>query len=274
MRWQQGRRSSNVEDRRSARIGLMGGGGSMFALALLVFLAGGDPTGLLIEGASQTIQSSFQKLSPEQQSEQSDFTSVVLGNTEDIWQQIFQEHGHVYRDPKLVLYSGVVDSACGQASAAVGPFYCPLDQKVYLDLNFFYDLEYKIDAPGDFARAYVIAHEVGHHVQNLQGVLRNISQEQGNSSEATANQLSVKTELQADCYAGIWASRSQSRFDMIEAGDIDEALKAASQIGDDRLQQESQGYVVPDSFTHGSSEQRNQAFRRGFETGKIEDCAF
>lgn len=269
MRWQHGRRSSNIEDRRGARTGIVGGGGGLLVLALVVFLMGGDPTSLLIQGASTTFTES---VSPEEQQEQTEFVSVVLGSTEDAWQQIFAANREAYRDPKLVLFSGMVESQCGLAQSAVGPFYCPLDQRVYLDLTFFRDLEKQLGAPGDFARAYVIAHEVGHHVQTLMGTSAAVREQQGSLPEREANLLSVRLELQADCYAGVWAHFAGAEYQMLEPGDIEEALNAASQIGDDRLQERSQGYVVPDSFTHGSSAQRHSWFRRGFDSGDPGAC--
>jgi predicted metalloprotease len=273
MRWQHGRRSTNIQDRRGSGVALAGGGGGVLLLALLVFLAGGDPTGLLIEGASRTFQSSFQqKLSPEQQEVQADFVSVVLGSTEDVWQRVFEREGWRYTPPVLVLFSNTVDSACGTANSAVGPFYCPLDRKIYLDLNFFHDLEHQLDAPGDFARAYVIAHEVGHHIQETRGILEQVRRRQQALPQDEANRVSVRAELQADCLSGVWAAHAQSGFNMIEAGDIEEALNAASQIGDDRLQQRTQGYVVPDAFTHGSAEQRYRWFNRGFQQGDVDAC--
>lgn len=267
MRWQQSRRSSNVEDRRGARVAV--GGGGLAVAALVIFLLGGDPTSLLIDSAGQYFSAN---ISSEEQQEQADFVSAILGGTEDSWNKIFQQEGKDYVEPTLVLFSGIVSSSCGTAQSAIGPFYCPLDQKVYLDLSFFYDLEHKLDAPGDFARAYVVAHEIGHHVQKLQGTSDRIQEEQRSASAKDANQLSVRLELQADCYAGIWAHFAQVDYQMLEAGDVEEALNAASQIGDDRLQEQGQGYVVPDSFTHGTSAQRHSWFQRGLKSGKIADC--
>jgi predicted metalloprotease len=237
-------------------------------MAIVVFLLGGDPTALLErEGRSLT-----RSINPSEQQEQVDFVSVVLGSTEDVWSDIFRRTSATYRAPALVMFSNAVDSGCGLAQSAVGPFYCPLDSKVYLDLGFFYDLQYQLDAPGDFARAYVIAHEVGHHVQNLLGRADLVHQAQARASEKEANQLSVRLELQADCYAGIWAHFAQAEYQMLEPGDIEEALNAASQIGDDRLQAQGQGYVVPDSFTHGSSAQRYKWFQTGYRSGVLSDC--
>ncbi|MEZ0260240.1 MAG: neutral zinc metallopeptidase [Alphaproteobacteria bacterium] len=272
MRWEQGRRSSNIEDRRSGGGGggvRIAGGGGVLLLALLVYLGGGDPTSILINA---TQMNSAPRLSPEQEAQQKDFVSSVLANTEDVWGAIYREQGGSYRAPVLVLFSGAVESACGTASAAVGPFYCPVDQKVYLDLSFFHDLANQLNAPGDFARAYVVAHEIGHHVQLLEGTAARVRTEQQRLPESAGRALSVKMELQADCYAGVWAAHAQAKFDMIEPGDIDEALNAASQIGDDRLQRQSQGYVVPDAFTHGSAAQRHDWFARGFREGKTAAC--
>ncbi|PZQ45057.1 MAG: hypothetical protein DI551_08605 [Micavibrio aeruginosavorus] len=253
MRWENFRRSSNVSDRRSMGAKtVVGGSGGLFAMALLVWALGGDPTSLLMEGVSRTIQQSAKKpsqLSPEQQNE--------LGSTEDVWGQIVQN----YPAPRMVLYAGATDTQCGTGQSAMGPFYCPLDQTVYLDLDFFYELEHKLKAGGDFARAYVIAHEIGHHIQNLQGKL----------NPNRSNAESVKTELQADCYAGVWAYHV-GEFGALESGDLEEALNAAEQIGDDKLQERSQGFAVPDSFTHGSSAQRVKAFKQGFDSGDPRNC--
>jgi hypothetical protein len=268
MRWQDLRRSSNVEDRRGSGAKVVtGGAGGVFAMALIVYLLGGDPTSLIMEGVGRTIatsQSHQSQLTPEQQNEQADFTAAVLGSTEDAWGALFSQQGQMYEVPRLVLFAGAVDSACGMAQSAMGPFYCPLDKRVYLDLDFFHELEAKFGAPGDFARAYVIAHEVGHHVQNLEGTLADTSRKRNND-------ISVRTELQADCYAGVWAA-STAMSNTLEPGDIEEALRAASMIGDDHLQKEAQGFAVPDSFTHGSSAQRVTWFRKGFESGSMKAC--
>lgn len=264
MQWRGLRRSANLEDRRGNGRTVAGGAGGIFVMALVVYLLGGDPTSLLMEGVGRTIQgsSSYQStLTPEEQTEQADFTAAVLGSTEDVWTQIYQDRGKTYVMPDLVLFAGAVDSACGLAQAAMGPFYCPLDSKVYLDLDFFSELEKNLGAPGDFARAYVIAHEIGHHVQNLEGTLGSF----GNRS----NEQSVRTELQADCYAGVWAAQAAPS---LEDGDIEEALRAADMIGDDRLQKQAQGFAVPDSFTHGSSAQRMSWFRKGFAGGEMAAC--
>jgi uncharacterized protein len=200
------------------------------------------------------------------------FVSVVLANTEDTWQDLFKQYGQRYDDPKLVLFSGAVRSACGLGQSAMGPFYCPGDEKVYIDLDFYQELKSRFRAPGDFAQAYVIAHEIGHHVQKLLGIMDQVEAVRQRMGSAEANALQVRVELQADCFAGVWANRTQESQNIIEPGDIDEALNAASAIGDDRIQRQTQGYVVPDSFTHGSSEQRVRWFRRGYEGGKLEGC--
>ncbi len=260
MRWDNFRRSSNISDRRGMGVKTVGGAGGIFAMALLVWALGGDPTSLLMEGVSRTVQQSTSRpseLTEQQQTEQADFASAVLGSTEDVWGSLAQN----YPAPQMVLYAGATDTACGTGQAAMGPFYCPLDRSVYLDLDFFYDLEHKLKAEGDFAKAYVIAHEVGHHIQNLQGSL----------AGRRTNAESVKTELQADCYAGVWAHHV-NEFGALEQGDLEEAIRAAGQVGDDRLQESRQGYAVPDSFTHGSADQRMTAFKKGFESGSPKAC--
>lgn len=260
MRWESSRRSGNIINMRGK--GAAAGGGGMFILALVVYLLGGNPMPYLMEGVSRTVQnySAESSLPPEQEAAQVDFVSAVLGSTEDVWAEQFQTQGATYQQPELVLFTGRVNSACGSASAAAGPFYCPYDRRIYLDLGFFQELEDRHNAPGDFARAYVIAHEVGHHIQNLTGQLK----DQRNKS--------VAIELQADCLAGIWAHDAGQTYNLVEDGDIEEALNAASQIGDDVLQRQQQGYVVPDSFTHGSSAQRYAAFKRGYDSGNINAC--
>ena len=276
MRWQLGRRSTNVEDRRrggGAPVMVGGGGLGVLVLAIIVMLLGGDPTVILNQGVSTgSGPVPNQQLPPGQEDELVDFVSVVLADTEDTWHQIFQENGATYQEPKLVIFSGVVQSDCGQAQSAMGPFYCPADQKVYIDLSFYNDLKNRHGAPGDFAQAYVIAHEVGHHVQNLVGTSGEVQRAKQQVSQVQANQLSVRLELQADCYAGVWANRAEKARNILEQGDIEEALRAASAIGDDRLQSQFQGRVVPDSFTHGSSEQRVRWFGRGIQSGDIRQC--
>lgn len=264
MKWRMGRRSGNIEDRRGLGGKAAGGGVGLLALAVIVALMGGDPTALLFEGVNRSLQS--QAPSPFTQAEQDemlDFASVILADTEDSWTRRFAQEGLTYEPPTLVVFSGAVDSACGTASSAVGPFYCPLDRNLYLDLDFFHQLSARHDAPGDFAQAYVIAHEIGHHVQNLTGDL----QLEGRPS----NDDSVRTELMADCYAGLWAHDTAQK-NWLETGDVEEALRAASQIGDDTLQKQSQGFAVPDSFTHGSAEQRLQAFQKGLAQGDRAAC--
>jgi predicted metalloprotease len=206
------------------------------------------------------------------ENESADFVSVVLADTEDTWVTIFRENGRVYKQPRLVLFKGSVESACGYAQAAMGPFYCPGDEKVYIDLDFYNELKNQLGAPGDFAQAYVIAHEVGHHVQNLLGTSAEVQRIQQQSSEVTANKYSVMLELQADCYAGVWANHADKQRQIIEEGDIGEAMNAAEKIGDDALQKQSQGYVVPDAFTHGTSAQRMKWFNAGFVSGDISSC--
>lgn len=278
MRWERGRRSSNVEDRRAGgmRTGLVGGGGLMtLVLVLVAMYFGVDPSLLLQEmpaGSGTPVPADAPAGSPEAPDTMRDFVSVVLADTEDTWQPLFAAQNRRYEEPSLVLFSGQVNSACGMATAAVGPFYCPGDSKVYIDLAFFADLRDRFDAPGDFAQAYVIAHEVGHHVQNLLGTSAKVQRARGQQSETGANALSVRLELQADCYAGIWAYHADSSRQLLEAGDIDEGLAAASAIGDDRLQMQARGYVSPDSFTHGSAEQRVRWFRKGYASGLPDSC--
>ena len=284
MRWDQLRRSDNVEDRRglSGRTMALGGGGvGVIIIALIVMLLGGDPSQLLQNvqstggGQSSSVQpggaagQGQPQFSPEEQ-QLKDFVSAILGSTEDVWGQIFQRNGMSYKRPKLVLFTGEVQSACGFASAASGPFYCPADQNVYIDLAFYQELKNRFKAPGDFAQAYVIAHEVGHHVQNLLGTSDKVHQARSQLGEAEYNQLSVRLELQADYYAGVWAYHAQKQFpNVIEPGDLEEALNAASAIGDDKIQMQSRGYVVPDAFTHGTSAQRVRWFRKGFQSGDM-----
>lgn len=278
MDWGNGRRSTNVEDRRGMRVStpLVGGGIGTIVLALLVAFLGGDPSVVLQQGADNRSQPAPvdqpQVKGPSTRDEMADFVSVVLADTEDTWKELFRQSGGTYVEPKLVLFSDAVKSACGRASSAVGPFYCPSDQKVYIDLAFYRDLQTKYNAPGDFAQAYVVAHEVGHHVQNLLGVSDKVRSLQSRASRTEANQLSVRLELQADCFAGVWGHHAQRSRQILEQGDVEEALNAASSIGDDRLQGQSKGSVSPESFTHGSSEQRVRWFKRGLETGDPEQC--
>jgi predicted metalloprotease len=247
------------------------GGGFMIVLLLLGLLFGADPMALL-ETVSTTagppVTEGPAPNTPEENAK-ADFVSAVLGETEDVWREQFAVLGATYQEPTLVLFSGVVQSACGTAQSAMGPFYCPGDRKVYLDMSFFDELSRRFGAPGDFAAAYVIAHEVGHHVQNLMGTTDKMQALRGRLSEREYNQMSVRLELQADFYAGVWAHHAQKARQILEAGDIEEGLNAASAIGDDRLQRRSQGHVVPDAFTHGTSEQRVRWFRKGLETGDV-----
>jgi uncharacterized protein len=273
MRWRDRRESENVEDQRStSRKGLAVGGGiglGTLVLVVVSLLLGVDPRNFIEQPSPDSSPGveSGRPANPEEE-ELKKFVGVVLADTEDVWKEIFRQGGRQYKEPTLVLFSDQVRSACGIAGSAVGPFYCPGDEKVYIDLAFYHELRSRFRAPGDFAQAYVIAHEIGHHIQNLLGTMDKVNRLQSGMSEAEANQLSVRLELQADFYAGVWANYAEKKG-ILEAGDLEEALKAATAIGDDRLQRESQGYVVPDSFTHGTSEQRVRWFRRGFETGDI-----
>ena len=252
--------------------GLVVGGGGLGALVILAIalFTGIDPRELM--QAAPTEASGPQGGAPPADDPQAQFVSVILADTEDAWQQLMPRLGREYQEPRLVLFSDAVASACGTASAAVGPFYCSRDSTVYLDMTFFADLEQRFGAPGDFARAYVIAHEVGHHVQNLLGISEQVQQQQARGGEEEANALSVRLELQADCFAGVWGNHAKQERDFLESGDIEEALQAASAIGDDRLQRETRGHVVPESFTHGSSAQRVEWFRRGLESGDPQVC--
>jgi uncharacterized protein len=301
MRWDDFRRSDNVEDARDESggygmpgggggIGLPGGGlgiGTIIVLGLIGWALGIDPR--LLIGGAEIIAGSGGNSGYEQQAprpsrsgaptdSQGQFVAAVLGDTEDTWTEIFAQNGQRYRKPRLVLYAGSLPTPCAYAQSAMGPFYCPRDERVYLDTSFFRDMQRKFractgDKACEFAEAYVIAHEVGHHVQNLLGILPRVQAAQQNAgSRAQANQIQVRTELQADCLAGVWAARSNKRRNFIEAGDVDQALQTATAIGDDRLQKQSQGYVVPDSFTHGSSEQRRRWFMTGFQNGTVAAC--
>jgi uncharacterized protein len=283
MWWREGRRSDNIEDRRGVslprgvRVGGAGGLGVLILVVLAMFL-GIDPRDLLQEGPS--VDSPYVSVPPSQgpggavsgHDELRDFVAVVLGDTEDTWQEVFRRAGQTYAPPKLVLFSGAVESACGIAGAAIGPFYCPLDRKVYLDLSFFEELRERFRAPGDFAQAYVIAHEVGHHVQHLLGISQRVQALRSQLSSAEANQLSVRLELQADCLAGVWGHHANKARRMLDAADVEEGLNAASALGDDRIQRRAQGYSVPESFTHGSAAQRARWFRQGFAGGDPERC--
>jgi predicted metalloprotease len=274
MRWEGRRESQNVEDRRGMRFGRAGGIGlGTIVLALVAAYFGVDPS-VVLQGTQPSQQQGEQvpyNESPEE-AQKRKFVSVVVADTEDAWTALFAAAGQTYEKPTLVLFSGAVQSACGFAEAAVGPFYCPGDRQVYIDLSFYDELQNRFGAPGDFAQAYVVAHEVGHHVQTLLGISeRNMAARQ-RASAGEANELSVRQELQADCFAGIWAHNADRSRQLLESGDIEEGLNAAAAIGDDRLQKQSRGYVSPESFTHGSSEQRVRWFKRGFESGQMESC--
>jgi uncharacterized protein len=274
MRWQDERRSENVEDRRSIRPAGMaiGGGIGTLIILLVAVLLGADPRQILhlLQNNQQAAPPQVNQPVNHADDERVDFVKAVLGDTEDVWHDLFRQMDLEYKNPKLVLYSDAVKTeGCGLASSAVGPFYCPRDEQVYLDLGFFREMKQRFNAPGDFAQAYVIAHEVGHHVQNLLGIGERVRGLQARSSQEEANQLSVRLELQADFLAGVWAHHAQRSRQILEAGDVESALRAATAIGDDTLQKKAQGYVVPDSFTHGTSEQRVRWFRLGLKTGDV-----
>ncbi|NLX14994.1 MAG: metalloprotease [Phycisphaerales bacterium] len=279
MRWKNDRQSENVEDRRgmpvTGRTMIAGGGAGVIILLLVGLFFGVDPSQLLtnLQSMPEGVPADATPVGPIQTGDPDDelakFVSVVLADTEDVWNEIFRGMGRDYREPKLVLFSGVVNSACGTAESAMGPFYCPGDEKVYIDLSFYRDLKDRFQAPGDFAQAYVIAHEVGHHVQNLLGIMESVHGRRGRLSEEEYNKLLVRLELQADFLAGVWANHANRMKQIIEPGDVEEALNAATAIGDDRLQQKSRGYVTPDSFTHGTSAQRMRWFRHGLVTGDL-----
>jgi len=270
MRWRGERQSSNIEDRRglTPKIAVGGGLGTLVVI-IIALLFGADPRQLLEQvpnSPTSEVQSSRPVNAEEEELKQ--FVSVVLAKSEDVWNDVFRQNGRQYREPTLVLFSDQVRSACGMAGAAVGPFYCPADEKVYIDLAFYEELRRRFQAPGDFAQAYVVAHEVGHHVQNLLGISDRVDAMRGRVSEAETNRLSVRLELQADFFAGVFARYVQNQG-MLEAGDIEEALRAASAVGDDTIQRRTTGYIVPDSFTHGTSEQRLRWFKKGYETGDM-----
>ncbi|MBL6076642.1 neutral zinc metallopeptidase [Belnapia sp. T18] len=277
------RESGNIEDRRGSGgrgglpIGVAGGGLGTIALVLVALFFGVDPSVILSGGGGGQPDAPVARQegggSPDAADDgQRRFVAQVLATTEDVWTEAFRRGGNTYQPPNLVLFSGTTQSGCGTAQTATGPFYCPLDQKVYLDTAFFREMERRLGAPGDFARAYVIAHEVGHHVQNQIGVLRRVEAERRGMGEAESNALQVRVELQADCFSGVWANRTQQTRRVLEQGDIEEGLNAAAAVGDDRLQRRSRGVVVPESFTHGSSAQRVQWFRRGLEAGDPQAC--
>lgn len=273
MKWRGRRESGNVEDRRgmSAGRGIALGGGGIIIVIIISLLLGKNPLEVL-QLVGQQGGPATEQLSPAEQAaddEAAAFVKVVLADNEDVWHRIFSEEGWTYEEPVLVLFRGSVESACGNASSAVGPFYCPADQKMYIDLSFYEELKNRFNAPGDFAMAYVIAHENGHHIQKLLGISDKVNKLRAQLSETEFNKLSVKMELQADFLAGVWAHHAQQMKAILESGDIEEALNAANAIGDDKLQQQSQGYVVPDAFTHGTSEQRMYWFKKGFDTGDV-----
>lgn len=290
MKWENNRKSSNIEDRRNESSSNLGSnqnnsimiflpiikmligtkiGRIILIIGVLAYFMGYNPLSLLDMNNTST---SSQVINTQKDDKSAQFVSAVLAQTEDVWTNVFKKYNSTYTEPKLVLFRNYVKSACGNASSQTGPFYCSVDQKVYLDLSFFDELAKRHDAPGDFAQAYVIAHEIGHHVQNISGVISKVQKAKENLSESKANTLQVKVELQADCYAGLWAYYSKKDFNSLEEGDIQEALNAASAIGDDTLQKKAQGYVVPDAFTHGSSVQRMTWFKKGFENGTLESC--
>lgn len=276
MDFRNGRESSNVEDRRGqGGRGLRGGGKigiGTIVLALVAMYFGIDPSVVLNTAMNEPAPVESTQTRPTSENAQARFVSMVLADTEDTWRVIFQQGGATYREPRLVLYTGATRSACGVGQAEMGPFYCPADAKVYLDLAFFDELHHRFGAPGDFAQAYVIAHEIGHHVQNLLGISDKVQQARGRVSEREANLLSVRLELQADCLAGIWAHHANRSRSVLEAGDIEEGLAAASAVGDDHIQKRSRGYAVPDSFTHGSAEQRRRWFAIGLQQGQFKAC--
>ena len=294
MKWEDNRRSSNVEDRRDESPSNFGSkqnnsmmmllpvikmligtkiGRIILVVGVIAYFMGFNPLALLDMGTTtQNNTSSSQVINTQKDDKSAQFVSAVLAQTEDIWTDVFKKYNANYVEPKLVLFRNSVKSGCGFASSQTGPFYCPADQKVYLDLSFFDELAKRHDAPGDFAQAYVIAHEIGHHVQNITGTISKVENVKQGLSDAKENALQVKVELQADCYAGLWAYHSKKDFNSIEEGDIQEALNAASAIGDDTLQKKAQGYVVPDSFTHGSSSERMAWFKKGFQNGTLESC--
>jgi predicted metalloprotease len=280
MRWRDSRRSSNVEDYRGRSFGVgsglkLGLGGIL--VLVVAYFFGVDPREMLgLLESTGSLQEESAPAAPMDPNappdEASDFVSAVLGETEDVWGEIFQSSGAQYVPPRLALFTDQVRSACGFAQAASGPFYCPADQKVYIDLGFFRQLEGEFKAPGDFAQAYVLAHEVGHHVQNLLGTSEQVQVSRRRQSEEQANRMSVLLELQADCYAGVWAHHAERERQILEPGDIEEGLRAASAVGDDTIQRRMQGYVVPESFTHGTAQQRMGWFTRGLDSGSVKAC--
>ena len=279
MRWQGRKRSANVEDRRGRMGGIPGGAGGIGGLGLIIIVLlalffGIDPSFLLQNVGSSGGNVPTQQQGPRSPEEEklAEFVSVVLADTEETWSSIFAKANQSYREPKLVLYTGAIPSACGMGQAAMGPFYCPGDEKVYLDLSFFNELKRRFGAPGDFAQAYVVAHEVGHHVQNLLGISEQVQRERQRLSQTRGNALSVRLELQADCLAGVWANQAGRMRNLLEQGDLEEGLNAASAIGDDRLQRQATGTVSPESFTHGTSKQRVHWFKTGLQAGDVNVC--
>jgi len=277
MRLEDGRESDNVEDRRGESGRRIGGGHigiGTIVIALAAWYFGFDPREVLqtVDQFQQQAPNATPAAAPPANDEQARFVSMVLADTETTWHAIFEAGGKQYREPKLVLFSGSYPTACGMGEAAMGPFYCPPDQKVYIDLTFYEQLKSRFQAPGDFAQAYVIAHEVGHHVQNLLGIADKVQRARARLSEAQANALSVRVELQADCFAGLWANHADTARHVLESGDVEEALRAATAIGDDMLQKQARGYAVPETFTHGTAEQRVRWFRRGLESGSMKSC--
>ncbi len=274
MKYKGRRQSTNVEDLRGSSsgrsVGLKGGIIGTLAIALVVYLLGGNPMDVLQMRQGETEMTTEEVVLSEKEQEMTEFVSVVLADTEEVWGKIFKDFGSTYRHPKLVLFRSAVSSACGYAQSATGPFYCPGDEKVYLDLDYLEALQRKLGATGDFAVAYIIAHEVGHHVQLLMGTMNEVTQAQRLArSQSQANELTVRMELQADFFAGVWIHHAQKMFNIMEQGDLEEALNAASSVGDDRIQKQTQGYVVPDSFTHGTSTQRKGWLAKGIQTGDI-----
>jgi predicted metalloprotease len=277
MRWRGGRRSSNIEDRRGQRAApkLLGGGIGTIVLVLVAMYFGVDPTPLLqgMQSGGQASSTGTQPSAEDLKNDPlADMVSAVIADTEDVWHEIFASQGQRYQEPTLVIFRGATRSACGLGQAAMGPFYCPADKKAYIDLSFYDQMRSKFKAPGDFAQAYVIAHEIGHHVQNLLGISGKVHAMKRQLGQTEGNELSVRLELQADCLAGVWANRADKARNILESGDVEEALNAASAIGDDTLQRQSRGTVVPESFTHGTSAQRQRWFRTGLSTGDIDQC--
>lgn len=272
MLWRGRRQSSNVEDRRgiSSKKGMVGGGLGTIIIVLAIYFLGGDPSQVLDTMQVNQSQTTSNFSGTEEENEMAQFVSVVLAETEDVWTDMFNKQGLTYEYPVLVLFTEAVQSACGYAGSSTGPFYCPGDHKVYIDLSFFQELQNRFQAPGDFAMAYVVAHEIGHHVQTLLGIMDKMTSLRSRLSEKEYNQYLIRLELQADYLAGVWAHYAE-RASILEAGDIEEALNAASAVGDDRIQKAARGYVVPDSFTHGTSDQRMKWFYKGFKSGNLED---